>query len=103
MSEPLHRSTLWPYDERGEAREFYYQRYASPTVAAAEAAVGELDGGTALLFPSRSAGAAALGLSQLEPGGTGALVRGGDHRAGPPFAPPARGGPPRARVCRDGA
>jgi cystathionine gamma-synthase len=46
--EPLDRSTIWPYDEQGEAREFHYQRFGSPTVAAAEAALGELDGGTAL-------------------------------------------------------
>ena len=35
--EPLDRSTTWPYDERGEPTEFYYQRYGSPTVSAAEA------------------------------------------------------------------
>ena len=39
----LDRSTLWPYDERGEPREFHYQRFGSPTVAAAEIALGELD------------------------------------------------------------
>ena len=30
--EPLDRSTLWPYDERGELRDFHYQRHGSPTV-----------------------------------------------------------------------
>src|SRR5947208_1795182 len=35
--EPLDRSTVWPYDERGEPRDFYYQRFGNPTVAAAEA------------------------------------------------------------------
>ena len=34
--EPLHRSTIWPYDENGEPGEFSYQRFGSPTVAAAE-------------------------------------------------------------------
>jgi len=50
--QPLDRSTIWPYDERGEPGDFYYHRFGNPTVAAAEAALGELDGGTALLFPS---------------------------------------------------
>jgi cystathionine gamma-synthase len=74
--EPLDRSTLWPYDERGELREFWYQRYGSPTVSAAEAAVGELDGGTALLFPSGAGATTALVLSLLEPGDTIALAEG---------------------------
>ena len=52
--DPLDRSTIWPYDEAGEPREFFYSRYANPTVAEAEARLGELDGGTALLFPSGS-------------------------------------------------
>ncbi|HEU5216805.1 MAG TPA: PLP-dependent transferase [Gaiellaceae bacterium] len=82
MSEPLDRSTLWPHDEHGEAGEFYYQRYGSPTVAAAEAAVGELDGGTALLFPSGAGATTALVLSLLEPGDTIALARGGYYGTG---------------------
>ena len=84
--EPLDRSTIWPYDEQGEAREFYYQRYGSPTVAAAEAAVGALDGGTALLFPSGSGATTALVLSLLEPGDTIALARGGYYGTGLAFA-----------------
>ena len=72
----LDRSTLWPYDERGEPREFYYQRYGSPTVAAAEAALGELDGGTALLFPSGAGATTALVLALLKPGDTIALAEG---------------------------
>jgi cystathionine gamma-synthase len=74
MSEPLDRSTRWAYDERGEAREFTYQRFGSPTVAAAEAALGELDGGTALLFPSGAGATTALVLALLEPGSTIALA-----------------------------
>ena len=50
--EPLDRSTHLAVRRRGELGDFFYQRYGSPTVAAAEAALGELDGGTALLFPS---------------------------------------------------
>ena len=47
----LDRSTIWPYRE-GEPGEFYYQRYGHPTGADAERALGELDGGHALVFPS---------------------------------------------------
>jgi cystathionine gamma-synthase len=84
--EPLDRSTIWPYDERGDAREFSYQRFGSPTVAAAEAALGELDGGTALLFASGSGATTALALSLLGPGDTIALARGGYYGTGATFA-----------------
>jgi cystathionine gamma-synthase len=76
VSEPLDRSTIWPYDEDGEQGEFSYQRFGSPTVAAAEAALGELDGGTALLFPSGAGATTALVLSLLGPGDTIALAEG---------------------------
>src|SRR5436190_13039878 len=72
----LDRSTIWPYDEQGEPREFLYSRYGSPTVAEAEARLGELDGGEALLFPSGSGATTALVLSLLEPGDTIALAEG---------------------------
>jgi cystathionine gamma-synthase len=74
--EPLDRSTIWPYDEQGEPGDFYYQRFGNPTVAAAETALGELDGGTGLLFPSGAGATTALVLSQLEPGDTIALAAG---------------------------
>jgi len=86
MSEPLDRSTIWPYDEQGESGDFYYQRFGSPTVAAAEAALGELDGGTALLFPSGAGATMALVLSLLEPGDTIALARGGYYGTAVTFA-----------------
>jgi len=86
VSEPLDRSSLWPYDERGEPGEFYYQRYGHPTGVAAEAALGELDGGTALLFPSGAGATAALVLSLLEPGDTIALAEGGYYGTGVTFA-----------------
>src|SRR5437899_473089 len=63
--EPVDRSTIWPYDEHGEPGQFYYSRYDSPTVAEAEARLGELDGGHALLFPSGSGATTALVLSLL--------------------------------------
>jgi cystathionine gamma-synthase len=67
---------LWPYDERGEIGDFYYARYGHPTVDEAEAALGALDGGTALLFPSGTGAATALALSLLRPGDTIALAAG---------------------------
>jgi cystathionine gamma-synthase len=84
--EPLDRSTIWPYDERGEPGDFYYHRFGNPTVAAAEAALGELDGGTALLFPSGAGATTALVLSLLGPGNTVALARGGYYGTGVTFA-----------------
>ncbi|TML77173.1 MAG: PLP-dependent transferase [Actinobacteria bacterium] len=84
--EPLDRSTVWPYDERGEPRDFYYQRFGNPTVAAAEAALEKLDGGTALLFPSGAGATTALVLSLLEPGDTIALAGGGYYGTGVTFA-----------------
>jgi len=84
--EPLDRSTVWPYDERGEPGEFHYQRFGNPTVDAAEAALGELDGGTALLFPSGAGATTALVLSLLEPGDTIALASGGYYGTGGTFA-----------------
>jgi cystathionine gamma-synthase len=86
MSEPLDRSTRWAYDEHGEPGEFSYQRFGSPTVSAAEAALGELDGGTALLFPSGAGATTALVLSLLGPGDTIALAAGCYYGTGLTFA-----------------
>jgi cystathionine gamma-synthase len=74
--EPLDRSTIWAYED-GEPGAFYYQRYAHPTGVAAEQALGELEGGEALLFPSGSAAITSLVLALLEPGQTIALAEGG--------------------------
>ena len=82
----LDRSTIWPYDERGEPREFYYSRYGSPILAEAEARLGELDGGTALLFPSGTGATTALVLSLLRPGDTIALAAGCYFGTGVTFA-----------------
>src|SRR6266576_5930372 len=73
--EPLDRSTIWPF-EGGEPGAFYYQRYAHPTGVAAERALGELEGGEALLFPSGSGAITALAFGLLEPGQTIALAEG---------------------------
>ena len=82
--EPLDRSTIWPYSN-GEPGEFFYQRYGSPTVAAAEAALGELEGGHALLFPSGAGATTALVLTLLEPGRTVALTRDAYYGTGVTF------------------
>ena len=73
--EPLDRATIWPY-RGGEPGPFYYQRYSHPNGVAAEGALGELEGGDALLFPSGTAAAVALVLALLEPGQTIALAEG---------------------------
>ena len=86
MSEPLDRSTRWAYDEHGEQREFSYQRFGSPTVSAAETALGQLDRGTALLFPSGAGATTALVLSLLGPGDTIALAEGCYYGTGLTFA-----------------
>ena len=72
---PLDRSTLWPF-EGGEPGEFYYQRYAHPTGVAAERALGELDGGEALLFSSGAGASTAVVLALLAPGDTIAVAEG---------------------------
>jgi cystathionine gamma-synthase len=78
---PLDRSTIWPYRD-GEPGEFYYQRFAHPTGVEAERALGELEGGEALLFPSGSAAVTALVLAELAPGQTIALAQGAYYGTG---------------------
>jgi cystathionine gamma-synthase len=70
------RSTIWPYDERGEPREFFYARYAHPTGAAAEERLGAFERGDALLFASGTAAATAVVLALARPGTTIALAEG---------------------------
>src|SRR2546426_9326196 len=72
---PVDRSTLWPFED-GEPGEFYYQRYAHPTGVAAERALGELDGGEALLFSSGAGATTAVVLALLSPGDTIAVAEG---------------------------
>jgi cystathionine gamma-synthase len=72
---PVDRSTIWPYKD-GEHGEFYYQRYGHPTGAAAEQALGDLDGGEALLFSSGTGAATSVLLALLGPGQTVAIAEG---------------------------
>jgi len=77
----LDRSTIWPFRD-GEPGEFYYQRYAHPTGVEAERALGELDGGHALLFPSGAGATTALVLTFLGPGDTIGLAEGAYYGTG---------------------
>jgi cystathionine gamma-synthase len=70
----LDRSTIWPYED-GEPGEFYYQRYGHPAGVAAERALGDLEGGHALLFPSGSGATTSLLLTFLQPGKVVAVTR----------------------------
>jgi cystathionine gamma-synthase len=70
----LDRSTTWAFED-GEPGAFYYQRYGHPAGVEAERALGELEGGRALLFPSGAGATTALVLALLEPGKTIALAR----------------------------
>ena len=72
---------LWPY-EQGEVGDFFYARYDHPDVAEVEAALGALDRGTAVLFPSGTGAATALTLSLLHPGDTVALAEGAYYGTG---------------------
>lgn len=80
--ESVDRTTAWPYDEAGEPRDFYYQRYAHPTGAAAEARLGELEGGEALLFGSGTAAVTACLFTLCTPGTKIALAEGAYYGTG---------------------
>ena len=70
----LDRSTIWPYED-GRPGDFHYQRDGHPAGEHAEARLGELEGGRALLFPSGMGATTALLLTFLEPGKTVAVAR----------------------------
>jgi cystathionine gamma-synthase len=81
---PLDRSTIWAYED-GQPGRFYYQRNGNPVVAAAEAALGALEGGCAVLFPSGAGATTGLVLATLEPGATIALARDAYYGTGVTF------------------
>ena len=91
MEAPLDRSTVWPYVD-GEVGAFYYARAAHPTGVAAERALGELDGGEAVLFASGTAATTAIVLALLEPGKRVALASGAYYGTGVTFAELGRWG-----------
>lgn len=74
MERPLDRSTTWPYQD-GAPGPFHYARNAHPTAVEAERALGQLDGGDALLFASGMGATTALALGFLRPGDTVALAQ----------------------------
>jgi cystathionine gamma-synthase len=74
MEPPLDRSTTWPYVD-GEPGPFHYARNAHPVGVEAERALGELEGGDALLFASGMGAETALVLALLSPGSTIALAQ----------------------------
>ncbi|HET8968413.1 MAG TPA: PLP-dependent transferase, partial [Gaiellaceae bacterium] len=80
-STPIDRSAAWPYDD-GEPGAFTYSRFSSPTIAEAEARLGALDGGEALLFASGSAATTSVILALLAPGQTIALAEGAYYGTG---------------------
>jgi cystathionine gamma-synthase len=84
--EPLDRATVWPYDADGRQGDFYYQRYAHPTGAAAEAALGALEGGDALLFGSGTSAVTACAFALTKPGTKLALAHGAYFGTGVAFA-----------------
>jgi cystathionine gamma-synthase len=70
------RSTIWPYDEQGEPRGFYYSRTDHPAGVAAERELGAREGGDALLYPSGMGAAATVLLSFARPGTRVSLAAG---------------------------
>jgi cystathionine gamma-synthase len=72
---PLDRSATWPYED-GEPGRFSYARADHPTGVACEEALGTLDGGHALLYPSGMGAVTTVVLTMLGPGGTIALAEG---------------------------
>jgi cystathionine gamma-synthase len=71
----IDRSTIWPYED-GQPGEFFYSRYDHPAGVEAERALGALEGGHALLFPSGAAASTTAVLGLLSPGQTIALAEG---------------------------
>ena len=69
MTTPLDRSASWPYVD-GEPGRFSYVRAEHPTQVACEEALGALDGGHALLYPSGMGAVTTAFLTLLSPGKT---------------------------------
>jgi cystathionine gamma-synthase len=75
VERPLDRSATWPY-EKGEPGAFSDARADHPTGVACEEALGRLEGGHALLYPSGMGAVTTVVLTMLKPGGTIALAAG---------------------------
>jgi len=81
----IDRSTIWPYED-GELGRVYYSRDGHPTGIAAEEALGELEGGRALLFSSGMAATTTAILTLAGPGKTVALASGAYYGTGGLFS-----------------
>jgi len=75
VGDPLERSATWQY-ENGEPGRFSYARADHPTGVACEEALGALDGGHALLYPSGMGAVTTVVLTLLRAGGTIAVAEG---------------------------
>ena len=75
MSSDVDDSVSWAYDD-GEPRAYSYARAGHPAGVACEEALGALDGGRALLFPSGMAAVTTAVLTLARPGQTVALAHG---------------------------
>jgi len=75
VTAPLDRSMTWPYRD-GEPGRFSYARAEHPTQVACEEALGALDGGHALLYPSGMGAVTTTFLTLLAPGKKLALAEG---------------------------
>ncbi|MGL6278844.1 MAG: trans-sulfuration enzyme family protein [Gaiella sp.] len=73
MTAPVDRSATWPYED-GEPGRFSYARDDNPTTVAVEEALGALDGGGALLYPSGMGAVTTVLLTLAAPGATVALA-----------------------------
>ena len=73
---PVDRATIHAYEDATPGP-LYYQRFAHAVGVEAERVLGELEGGTALLFSSGAGATTALVLALLEPGATVAIADGG--------------------------
>jgi cystathionine gamma-synthase len=72
---PLDRASIHPYEDATPGP-VYYQRDAHPVGLEAERVLGELEGGSVLLFPSGQAASTSVVLALLQPGATVALAEG---------------------------
>ena len=86
------RSTIWPYDEHGDPRQFYYSRYDHPAGVAAEQELGRREGGDALLYASGMGATTTVVLAFGRPGATIALAEGAYYGTGKLFQLFARWG-----------
>ena len=75
VTTPLDRSSTWPYVD-GEPDRFSYARAEHPTQVACEEALGALDGGHALLYPSGMGAVTTAFLTLLAPGRSSRSLKG---------------------------